>query len=211
MALTAKARQKGRTHEAILESAVRLLREKGIAGAGVADVMKGAGLTVGGFYAHFDSKEGLIDEALRRTSDEVRQRLFERLEDKPAEKRAEVVLKRYLSTEHRDEFDQGCSLPAVVGEIGTTAGEHREVLREQIAALSAAMESLLPAASEPPRRYLAVGLVALMYGGLSLSRALRGTTLSDDVLRACRALGLAALRGAIDTIAGPRDRPSRKG
>jgi TetR/AcrR family transcriptional repressor of nem operon len=211
VALTAKARQKGRTHEAILESAVRLLREKGIAGAGVADVMKGAGLTVGGFYAHFDSKEGLIDEALRRTADEVRQRLFERLEDKPAEKRAEVVLKRYLSAEHRDEFGQGCSLPAVVGEIGTTAGEHREVLREQIAAMSAAMEGLLPAASEPPRRYLAVGLVALMYGGLSLSRALRGTALSDDVLRACRALGLAALRGAVDTLAGPRDRPSRKG
>jgi TetR/AcrR family transcriptional repressor of nem operon len=211
VALTAKARQKGRTHEAILESAVRLLREKGIAGAGVADVMKGAGLTVGGFYAHFDSKEGLIDEALRRTADEVRQRLFERLEDKPADKRAEVVLKRYLSIGHRDEFAQGCSLPAVVGEIATTAGEHREVLREQIAAMSAAMEGLLPATSEPPRRYLAVGLVALMYGGLSLSRALRGTTLSDDVLRACRALGVAALRGATEAIAGPRDRPSRKG
>lgn len=196
MALTAKARKKGRTHEAILESAVRLLREKGIAGAGVADVMKGAGLTVGGFYAHFDSKEGLIDEALRRTSEEVRQRLFERLLDKPDEKRAEVVLKRYLSTGHRDEFAQGCAFPAVVGEIATTAGEYREVLREQIAAMSAAMEGLLPATSEPPRRYLAVGLVALMYGGLSLSRALRGTALSDDVLRACRALGVAALRGA---------------
>jgi TetR/AcrR family transcriptional regulator, transcriptional repressor for nem operon len=192
--LTAKARKKGRTHEAILESAARLLREKGIAGAGVADVMKGAGLTVGGFYAHFDSKEDLIDEALRRTSSDLRERLFEGLEDKPLEKRAEVVLKRYLSVEHRDEFVQGCSLPAVVGEIATTAGEHREVLREQFTAMSSALSELLPVDSDPPRRYLAVALVALMYGGLSLSRALRGTSLSDDVLRACRALGAAALR-----------------
>jgi TetR/AcrR family transcriptional repressor of nem operon len=208
--LTAKAQQKGRTHEAILGSAARLLREKGITGAGVADVMKGAGLTVGGFYAHFDSKESLIDEALRRTSEELRQRLFERLEDKPPEKRAEVVLKRYLSAEHRDEFMQGCALPAVVGEIGNTAVEYREVLREQIAAMSSALEELLPAASEPPRRYLAVGLVALMYGGLSLSRALRGTPLSDEVLRACRALGALALRGAGDVVAAARERSSRK-
>lgn len=196
MTLTAKARQKGRTHEAILESAARLLREKGIAGAGVADVMKGAGLTVGGFYAHFDSKEDLIEETLRRTSEEVRQRLFDRLEDKPAEKRSEVVLKRYLSADHRDEFTQGCAFPAVVGEIGSTAGEYREVLREQIAALASALEGLLPANSEPPRRYLAIGLVALVYGGLSLSRALRGTPLSDDVLRACRALGVLIVRSA---------------
>jgi len=208
--LTAKAQQKGRTHEAILGSAARLLREKGIAGAGVADVMKGAGLTVGGFYAHFDSKEQLIEETVRRSSEEVRRRLFERLEDKPADKRAEVVLKRYLSAEHRDEFVQGCSLPAVVGEIGTTAGEYREVLREQFVAMASEMESLLPAASEPSRRYVAIGLVALMYGGLSLSRALRGTPLSDDVLRACRALGALAARSAGEVLGVVRDRASRK-
>jgi TetR/AcrR family transcriptional regulator, transcriptional repressor for nem operon len=208
--LTAKARQKGRTHEAILASAARILREKGIAGAGVADVMKGAGLTVGGFYAHFDSKEELIEETLRRSSEEVRQRLFDGLEDKPAEKRAEVVLKRYLSAEHRDEFAQGCSFPAVIGEIGTTAGEYREVLREQVAALSSALEALLPAAGEPPRRYLAIGLVALMYGGLSLSRALRGTPLSDEVVRACRALGVLAVRGVGDAIGAARERTGRR-
>jgi len=206
--LTAKARQKGRTHEAILGSAARLLREKGIAGAGVADVMKGAGLTVGGFYAHFDSKEDLIDEALRRTSEEVRQRLLEGLEDKPAEKRPELMLKRYLSAEHRDEVVQGCWLPAAVGEIGTT-GEYREVLHEQVAALSSALENMLPRTSDPPRRYLAIGLVALMYGGLSLSRALRGTPLSDDVLRACRALGALALRRAGRTIGVARERTVR--
>lgn len=193
--MNAKVEQKEKSHETILESAARLVRERGIAGARVADVMKGAGLTVGGFYAHFGSKEELVDAALRRDGDELRGRLFARLDEKPEADRAEVVLKRYLSADHRDAQTMGCPLPAVVGEIGTTASEHREVLGEQVEALCAGLEEHLPKGRGTSRRVLALGLVALMYGGLSLARALRGTELSDDVIRACRALGIAAARG----------------
>jgi TetR/AcrR family transcriptional repressor of nem operon len=196
--MNAKAEQKERSHETILESAARLLREKGIAGARVAEVMKGAGLTVGGFYAHFTSKEDLIDTALRRTGAGLRARLFSRLDDKPPADRAAVVLKRYLSAAHRDDFQQGCALPAVVGEVGTTAPEHAAVLAEQVEAMAEGLAEHLPAG--PPgaplsRRHLALGLAALMYGGLTLSRAVRGTELSDEILKACRALGQAAGRG----------------
>lgn len=191
--MNAKAERKERSHETILESAAKLLRQRGVAGARVADVMSGAGLTVGGFYAHFASKEALIDDALRRTGNQLRERLFARLDEKPKEARAEIVLKRYLSAAHRDEFVSGCPFPAVVGEIGTTAPEHGKVLHEQIEATTEALAEHLPEAAVP-RRYLALGLVALMYGGLSLSRALRGTELSDDVLKACRALGTFAVR-----------------
>src|SRR4051812_44136882 len=127
--MTSKAEQRDHSHETILRSASRLLRKKGISGARVADVMRGAGLTVGGFYAHFGSKAELIDEALRRTGQGVRDLLFVRLDEKPAEDRVEVILKRYLSPAHRDLLTEGCPLPAVVGEVGTTAAEHREVLR----------------------------------------------------------------------------------
>ncbi len=192
--MNAKAEQKERSHETILESASRLLREKGIAGARVAEVMLGAGLTVGGFYAHFASKEALIDEALRLTGESLRNRLFIKLDEKPEEDRAEVVLKRYLSPAHRDDFARGCPLPAVVGEVGTTAPQHREVLGEQIEALASGLASHLPEGGAVPARYLALGMVALMYGGLSLSRALRGTPLSDEVLKACRALGAMGTR-----------------
>src|SRR3954465_11064560 len=96
-----KIDQKALSHETILESAARLVRERGIAGVPVAEVMKGAGLTVGGFYAHFASKTALIDEALRRIAAGVRERLFERIEEKPPADRAEVILKRYLSPAHR--------------------------------------------------------------------------------------------------------------
>src|SRR5688500_13222660 len=98
----ARTQQKERSRERIRASASRLVRERGIAGARVADVMEAAGLTVGGFYAHFDSKQSLVDDTLRRTFAEMREVLFAGLDEKPAADRAEVVLKRYLSTTHRD-------------------------------------------------------------------------------------------------------------
>ena len=188
-AATGKAEQKQRTHTSILASAARLLRERGISGASVADVMKGAGLTVGGFYAHFASKEAMIDAALRRTALAMRDRLFTRLDDKPAADRAEIILKRYLSAAHRDDVHDGCSLPSVVGEVSTTAGEHRGALRDQLDAFASELEGHLHQPPTVSRRQLALGLIALMYGGLALARAVRGTDLSDELLRACRALG----------------------
>jgi len=92
-----------------------------ISGARVADVRKGAGLTVGGFYAHFLSKEMLVDDALRLTAGRTRERLFAGLDAKDASDRADVVLKRYLSTAHRDQVDEGCPFPAVIGEVSTGA------------------------------------------------------------------------------------------
>jgi TetR/AcrR family transcriptional repressor of nem operon len=156
--------------------------------------MKGAALTVGGFYAHFASKDELVDETLRRTSATLRDGLFARLEEKPEADRAEVILKRYLSADHRDAATLGCPLPAVAGEVGTTAPQHRAVVAEQLEALVDGLAEHLPAGGIAPRRLLAIGLIALMYGGLSLSRAVKGTELSDEVLRACRALGAAAVR-----------------
>src|SRR5688572_11255616 len=111
--MNAKTERKERSHEGILDSAARLLREKGIAGARVAEVMKGAGLTVGGFYARFPSKEALVDEVFRRTAERLRRELFENLDDKPPADRGEVILKRYISARHRDNVERGCPLPAV--------------------------------------------------------------------------------------------------
>jgi TetR/AcrR family transcriptional repressor of nem operon len=193
-----KAEQKERTHEAILASAARLLRSKGIAGARVADVMSGAGLTVGGFYAHFGSKEALVDDVLRLTASRLRARLLAGLEAKDEADRAEVVLKRYVSTAHRDDVENGCPFPAVVGEVATTAPAHREVLAEQVDTLAKELRGLLPRADRLPPRHLALGLLALMVGGLGLARALRGSALSDEVIKACRAFGRLALRGDVE-------------
>lgn len=194
--MNAKAEQKATTHASIIESACKLLRAKGIGGARVADVMKGAGLTVGGFYAHFDSKEALVDDAIRRTAKAMLERLFDRIEEKPASARAEVVLKRYLSTAHRDDDGtSGCPFPAIVGEVATGSTEHREVLGESVAKLADRIAQELPREDHLSKRSIALGMIALMYGGISLARALGPTDLSDEVLKACRAFGKFAING----------------
>lgn len=193
--MNAKQERKERSHQTILESAGRLLRSRGIVGARVADVMQGAGLTVGGFYAHFASKDELVSEVLHRLGAEYRERLFTNIDEKPPGDRVTVVLKRYLSAAHRDASDQGCPFPAIVGEVATTAPEQRDALGEEIGALIERLASLMPQRPDQKTRTIAIGLVALMIGGLSLSRALRGTALSDEVIHACRLLGVAATQG----------------
>jgi TetR/AcrR family transcriptional repressor of nem operon len=188
--MSVKAAQKAHTHETILQSAARLVRDRGIAGTRVADVMDGAGLTVGGFYAHFSSKQALVDEVIRRAATRVRERLLPRAGSNDADDRLGAVLRRYLSTAHRDQTGEGCPFPSVVGEIATTAPEHREVLAEQVKSLARHLEPLVGAGAVPPRQQ-ALAVLALMFGGLTLARALRGTPLSDELLKACRAFGQA--------------------
>jgi len=132
---------------------------------------------------------------LRLTASRLRERLLAGLESKDESDRAEIVLKRYLSAAHRDDIENGCPFPAVLGEVATSAPEHREVLVEQVEAFANDLQRLLPRGDRLAPRHLAIGLLALMVGGLGLARALRGTALSDEVIKACRAFGRLALRG----------------
>jgi TetR/AcrR family transcriptional repressor of nem operon len=191
--MNAKEEQREKSHGAILASAAQLLRQHGISGTSVSDVMKGAGLTVGGFYTHFDSKQNLVDEVLRGIWASQLDELFARPNNKHEHSPAAEVVKRYLSTRHRETPLQGCPLPAAVGDIATTAPEHVPLLEELVEDFSSRLEACLPKRQGISNRSLAFGLVALMYGGMSLARGLRGSALSDEVLSACRALGVAAL------------------
>src|SRR5260370_2468326 len=118
--MNAKVMQKGRSHESILKSAARLVREKGISGARVADVMKGAALTVGGFYAHFPSKDELVKETLRRTAAVLRVRLFARLGHTPIPDRAQVLIVGYPSAAHPTTPTPPSPLPAPISHHSTT-------------------------------------------------------------------------------------------
>lgn len=183
-----RVEQKAETREGILTSAARLVRQKGIGGASVEAVMRGAGLTVGGFYAHFRSKEALVDAALERTMSQSRERLFKSLEADPPQTRLERIVRRHLCPAQRDAGHEGCPLPAVVGEVATTAPEHAEVLEHELTRFADELAQNLP--PDSARRSHALGLIALMYSGLSLARAVRGTALSDELLKACRAFAL---------------------
>jgi TetR/AcrR family transcriptional repressor of nem operon len=200
--MNARAEQKQRSHEEILRSATRLFRSRGINAASVGEVMRGAGLTVGGFYAHFPSKEALLEEALRRALGSMRERLLAHIDETPAADRAALLLRRYLSRSHREDREDGCPLPAMMSELAAQGDSVRGTLASELEACALAFAPHLPDACDAPPRERALALLCLMYGGLAVSRAVGAGPLSDEILRACRSFGLAALRGPAPHIPG---------
>ena len=177
---------KQKTRAAILETAARRFREKGYRASGVDDVMGAAGLTAGGFYAHFDSKSSLLSEALRLSLASGRERLFSGLQDLEGAEWLGAVVGRYLSRSHRDDPGSGCPLPALAGEVSREGALPRKALEEYLRGLVAQIAARTPASPglAPEDRVLAT--VALMTGALMLSRAVEDRPFSDRILSAAR-------------------------
>src|ERR1700687_121677 len=98
------------THARIVKKASVRLRERGAHGIGVADLMKDAGLTHGGFYAHFDSREALVIEAFAHAMDRGTERWRKLAEQTPPDKRLAAIVDSYLTTVHRDDPGTGCGI-----------------------------------------------------------------------------------------------------
>ena len=161
--------------EKILDSASKLFRAKGFAAVTVAEVMQAAGLTHGGFYGHFKSKDDLIAETLAHA-----------LTPRGAAGDFSGFLKRYLSPRHRDDFSGGCPTAGLAAESIRQAPEARAAatvgLRETIARMSEAA----PGRTAAERRRAAIGSWSAMVGALILSRLSDDAALSDELLRETR-------------------------
>jgi TetR/AcrR family transcriptional regulator, transcriptional repressor for nem operon len=186
-----KTEQKRKSREAILASAAALLRERGIQASSVMDVMKGAGLTVGGFYGHFDSKEQLFAETIRGTASVLWTELLASAKGETPRERMLSVVQRYLSRPHRDHPEMGCTLPSIAQEVTRQGEPYRGALEQQLSNSIHSLTEVLGSGAE--HRDQVIGLVGLMYGALALSRAVNGTPLSDEILRAARKFGERAL------------------
>lgn len=188
-----KAARWERTHAQIRQAAARLLRTRGLRLPSVADVMKGAQLTVGGFYGHWESKEALFAEALRATLRDNWDLLIESARGETARERLTSIVRRYLSRPHRDSPEIGCPLPTTLGDVSVLGEPYRGAVAEELEGFVAGLGRV---ADPLGGKQLALGLLALMVGGLSLARATEGTPLSDAILSASRALAVAALERA---------------
>jgi len=193
--MSQKAEQKEKSHAAILASAAALLRERGIRASSVADVMRGAGLTVGGFYGHFESKEDLFAETIRSEASALWDRALESAKGNTPRARALHVFKQYTSRAHRDNPDKGCLLPSAAAEIAREGEPYRGAMAAELGGFVRSLASLLReewseggGGAGPEHRDEALALFALMFGALSISRVVAGTPLSDDFLRAARKL-----------------------
>lgn len=182
--------QKSRTRSQIVRSAVRLLKTRGLAAASVADVMADAGLTVGGFYAHFDSKEALAKEAVRQGLKERRELFLMRPDRNGWLLRLLSALKEYFSPQHRDDVENGCPMSMAAMD-AARSGIAAEAFVEEIIHMAEAFER--GQGNDRAPREAALGSLSLMVGGMILARAANGTALSDEILQAAQSFGDAAL------------------
>jgi TetR/AcrR family transcriptional regulator, transcriptional repressor for nem operon len=207
-ASSSRADGKHQTHRRIVSSASRLMRRHGLTRASVMDVMRGAGLTVGGFYAHFRSKRAMDLEVLEQTFDEVRARSDARLADAAGLDRLERAVGHYLSASHRDRPEDGCPLPSVVADLAHADPELRLALGRFFDRWADRLSPHAPAMAHASARERALATIALCVGGVTIARALRGQPLSDELLHACAAWAVPERSPA--TAASSRRRPPRR-
>jgi TetR/AcrR family transcriptional repressor of nem operon len=197
------SREKAAEHrDRIIDAAGTLFRAKGFGGIGVADIMKAADLTHGGFYGHFASKDDLVAQASRRTMARAVAnwtRLVEAAPDSPYA----ALLAHYLSPKHRDDPGKGCAFAALGNDAARSGKVVRKAFAEGLAPLIDILAQSIPGKSTPgksipdkskaARRRKAVAAMATLVGALSLARAVEGTPLSDEMLEAAhRELSAAA-------------------
>src|SRR5215472_15541440 len=111
------AEHKARTRRRIVKNAARQLRAKGLNEPGVADLMKASGLTVGGFYKHFQSRDDLLAEAIEEGMSDFGEKLMATAKQAPPGEAWKEIIKEYLSLEHCEHSDRGCPIAALAPEI----------------------------------------------------------------------------------------------
>lgn len=165
------------THARIVETAARVIRRSGYDGTGVADIMKEAGLTHGGFYAHFPSRDAMLAEAADKAGEEtvaIAEHIFAKV---PEDQALQALLNAYLSNEHMANIENGCSFAALGSEMPRQAPEVRKVSTCRIKEMIGLIKNKLTGQSNAHEKALA--MMATMVGTLLLSRAVDDNELSE--------------------------------
>jgi TetR/AcrR family transcriptional regulator, transcriptional repressor for nem operon len=184
------AGHKEQTRERILRAAARLFRRDGYHSAGVDKVMEAAGLTAGGFYAHFPSKEALLAETLAPASEQASDSNIQGLEGRQGRAWVEGFLANYLSPAHLASNYAGCPLPALVSEIARTGPPVKSSFETVVRRFADLLQRQSEDSLSEDR---ALALVALCVGGISVARSIQDQALAERVLKACRELAEEAM------------------
>jgi TetR/AcrR family transcriptional repressor of nem operon len=165
---------KSATRGRILETASGAIRERGVAGVGVAQVMEAAGLTHGGFYAHFDSKDDLVASAFTLACEQSGARLGAVAQGAAPGEKLAAVAEAYLAASHARHPERGCPIAAIGPELARGEGPAREAYATRVRERLAWLETLAPGKSKQARKRQAAGTYATMLGALLVARALGG-------------------------------------
>ncbi|MDE1882637.1 MAG: TetR/AcrR family transcriptional regulator [Rhodospirillales bacterium] len=168
---------KEETRRHIVQAAAARFRTDGVEGTGIATLMEDAGLTHGGFYAHFSSKEALVRAALEEG-------FAENAEKRAGHKDLEELVRSYLRPGHRDTPGKGCIAAALIEEVARGGTETRAVFTKQLRAATARIATLLPAEWDTAQRQARAGAIfALLLGTLQMARAAQDEAWSDALLK----------------------------
>jgi TetR/AcrR family transcriptional repressor of nem operon len=173
--------EKAKTHKRIVQIASKRFRGDGLAGVGVADVMKEAGLTVGGFYKHFDSRDDLVAEALSAALGRLKRQMDAAASGGPPLTYSKVV-DDYLSEGHRDKPGAGCPISALAGEIARSDERTRSLATEGIRNDIQVIASLIRDKHKAARSKAILTFSALV-GAIELARAVSDEELSNEILK----------------------------
>ena len=182
--------RKALTHERILDTAARAIRRAGFQGVGVADIMKEAGLTHGGFYAHFASRDALLVEALEHAGRQSAERIARGNAVREAKGASpfRALVEGYLSDRHLTSTEDGCAVAALASEMPRQAPEVRAAAAQRVRGLVERVGNTLPAGAAPD---VATAVASQMVGALQLARALGNNAEGRALLAANRSALLA--------------------
>jgi len=173
--------EKAKTHKRIVSIASKKFREKGLAGVGIAELMKEAGLTVGGFYKHFDSRDDLVTEAVSSAFGGWKLRVDVAKTGGPSVSLAKLI-DDYLSEAHRDNPGTGCAFSALAPEIARSDKQTRALTSEQVRNDIQLIAGLLPGKDKTKARSRAILTFSALVGAMALARAVSNEALSRDIL-----------------------------
>ena len=174
------------THRKLLKLAAAALREKGPDRLGVADVMKAAGLTHGGFYAHFKSKDAFLSETLAEIFAQSQRRVGRMLEGLPPKHALATYIDFYVSTRHRDDPSSGCPITALNSDLPRQSRKFQSTFESGVNRLSDLLAKLIDDAQVADAKRIAPAILAAMAGAVALSRTISDPQLSDDLLASTR-------------------------
>ena len=177
--------RKETSHERIVAAAARAIRRGGFQGVGVADIMKEAGLTHGGFYAHFSSRNALLAEALERAGQDTAARIRDDLATRQSRGASPLraLVEGYLSDRHLGDIETGCAVAALASEMPRQTPEVREAAAQRVRAMVAAVRRALP--KDAPADSGAA-IASQLVGALQLARALGDNAQGQAFLKASR-------------------------
>ena len=174
--------QKIKTHKRIVAIASKRFREKGLAGFGIAELMKEAGLTVGGFYKHFGSRDDLVAEAVSSAFGAWKSQVDAAASGGPPVSYAKLI-DDYLNEAHRSNPGAGCAFSALAPEIARSDKQTRALASEQIRNDVELIAALIPGKDKRTARSRAILTFSALVGAMSLARAVSDEALSREILR----------------------------